>query len=86
MSALIGSEGENHLHDKQFSDCLWSTMTIAISVQTLHAKVFDKVDTLAPNAVPKRDVSTSPIDEGLVESSQLKVHLEMSQKITKKRY
>jgi hypothetical protein len=38
-------------------------MTIAISVQTLHAKVFDKVDTLAPNAVPKSDVSTSPIDE-----------------------
>lgn len=21
MSALIGSDGENHLHDKQFSDC-----------------------------------------------------------------
>lgn len=38
-------------------------MTIAISVQRLHAKVFDKVDTLAPNAVPKSDVSTSPIDE-----------------------
>jgi hypothetical protein len=38
-------------------------MTIAISVQRLHAKVFDKVDTLAPNAVPKSHVSTSPIDE-----------------------
>ena len=48
MSALIGSEGENHLHDKQFSDC--------------HVILFNVFVAVPPAAIEQSDLAIALID------------------------
>jgi hypothetical protein len=36
MSALIGSDGENHLHDKQFSECHVILLNVFVVASPIH--------------------------------------------------
>jgi hypothetical protein len=42
MSALTGSDGENHLHDKQFSDChviLFNVFLVSSAVVVIQSRL-----------------------------------------------